>query len=123
MIRLATTDPRFETAFTDLLEQARDTTESVDQAVASIISDVRTEGDVALLRYTERFDRLALTPDRLRITVEEIDAAVAGISSELTAALDLAATRIEAFHRLQVPADLQTSDCSRPYPGNALDAA
>ena len=110
MIRLATTDPRFETAFTDLLEQARDTTESVDRAVASIISDVRTEGDVALLRYTKCFDRLALAPDRLRITVEEIDAAVAGISSELTAALDLAATRIEAFHRLQVPADLQTSN-------------
>ena len=50
MIRLATTDPGFETAFTDLLEQARDTTESVDQAVASIISAVRAEGDVALLR-------------------------------------------------------------------------
>jgi histidinol dehydrogenase len=110
MIRLATTDPGFETAFTDLLEQARDTTESVDQAVASIISAVRAEGDVALLRYTERFDRLTLSPDRLRIAAEEIDAAIAGIPTELTAALDLAATRIEAFHRLQVPADLRTSD-------------
>ena len=110
MIRLATADPGFETAFTDLLEQARDTTESVDQAVASIISAVRAEGDAALLRYTERFDRLRLAPDRLRIAAEEIDAAVAGIPSELTVALELAATRIEAFHRLQVPADLQTSD-------------
>ena len=112
MIRLATTDPGFEAAFTDLLEQARDTTESVDQAVASIIADVRAEGDAALLRYTERFDRLTLTPDRLRIAAEEIDAAVAGIPTELTAALDLAATRIEAFHRLQVPADLRTSDAA-----------
>ena len=110
MIRLSTADPGFETAFTDLLEQARDTTESVDQAVASIISAVRAEGDAALLRFTERFDRLTLAPDRLRIAAEEIDAAVAGIPAELTAALDLAATRIEAFHRLQVPADLRTSD-------------
>ena len=110
MIRLATTDPGFETAFTDLLEQARETTESVDQAVAAIIAAVRAEGDAALLRYTERFDRLTLTPDRLRIAAEEIDAAVAGIPAELMAALDLAATRIEAFHRLQVPADLQTND-------------
>ena len=110
MIRLSTADPGFETAFTDLLEQARDTTESVDQAVASIISAVRAEGDAALLRFTERFDRLTLAPDRLRIAAEEIDAAVAGTPAELTAALDLAATRIEAFHRLQVPADLQTSD-------------
>ena len=112
MIRLSTADPGFETAFTDLLEQARDTTESVDQAVASIISAVRAEGDAALLRFTERFDRLTLAPDRLRIAAEEIDAAVAGTPAELTAALDLAATRIEAFHRLQVPADLQTSDAA-----------
>jgi histidinol dehydrogenase len=110
MIRLATADTGFEAAFTDLLEMARDTTESVDQAVASIIADVRAEGDAAVLRYTERFDRLTLAHDRLRIATEEIDAAVAGIPAELTAALDLAATRIEAFHRLQVPADLQTSD-------------
>ncbi len=110
MIRLATTDPGFEAAFTALLGQARETTESVDQAVAKILADVRSEGDTALLRYTERFDRLTLAADRLRISADEIDAAVSGIPSDLMAALDLAATRIEAFHRLQMPADLQTKD-------------
>ncbi len=58
-------------------------------------------------RYTARFDRLALTAERLRIDAGEIDAAVAGIAADLAAALDLAATRIEAFHRLQLPTDLQ----------------
>jgi histidinol dehydrogenase len=110
MIRLATTDPGFEAEFTALLGQARETTESVDQAVAKILADVRSEGDRALLRYTERFDRLTLAADRLRISADEIDAAVLGIPSDLMAALDLAATRIEAFHRLQMPADLQTKD-------------
>jgi histidinol dehydrogenase len=110
MIRLATTDPGFEAAFTALLDQARETTESVDQAVAKILADVRAEGDAALLRYTERFDRLTLSAGQLRISAGEIDAAVSVISSDLMAALDLAATRIEAFHRLQMPADLQTKD-------------
>jgi len=110
MIRLATADPSFEAAFTGLLNQARATTESVDEAVASIIGEVRAEGDQALLRLTERFDRQALTADRLRISAAEIDAAVADIGPELTAALDFAATRIEAFHRLQVPSDLRTTD-------------
>jgi histidinol dehydrogenase len=110
MIRLDTADPEFTNAFAGLLEQARETTERVDLAVAAIIADVRAEGDTALLRYTERFDRLALTVGRLRITPGEIDAAVAGIPTDLIAALDLAATRIEAFHRLQVPTDLQTTD-------------
>jgi histidinol dehydrogenase len=110
MIRLATTDPGFEAAFAALLDQSRETTESVDQVVASIIADVRREGDAALLRYTERFDRVTLTAGRLRIAAAEIDAAVAGILPGLMAALDLAATRIEAFHRLQIPSDLRTTD-------------
>ncbi|HEY2618792.1 MAG TPA: histidinol dehydrogenase [Acetobacteraceae bacterium] len=112
MIRLATTDSGFEAAFTALLDQARETTENVDHVVAAIIADVRAGGDASLLRYTERFDRLTLTADRLRIGTDEINAAVAGIAPELMAALDLAATRIEAFHRLQVPADLATTDAA-----------
>ncbi len=110
MIRLATIDPGFEAAFAALLHQSRETTEDVAQSVAAIIADVRAAGDAALLRYTERFDRVALTADRLRIPGADIDAALAGIAPDLMAALDLAATRIEAFHRLQVPSDLQTTD-------------
>lgn len=112
MIRLSTADPRFESAFTALLNQARATTETVDQTVAAIISEVRAEGDRALLRFTERFDRQTLTAERLPVSATEIDAAVADIGPELTAALDLAATRIEAFHRLQVPSDLRTTDAA-----------
>jgi histidinol dehydrogenase len=78
--------------------------------VAKILADVRSEGDTALLRYTEGFDRLTLAADQLRISADEIDAAVSGIPSDLMSALDLAATRIEAFHRLQMPVDLQTKD-------------
>jgi histidinol dehydrogenase len=73
---------------------------------------VRADGDAALLRYTERFDRLTLSADRLRIGAGEIDAAVAGIPAEVMAALDLAAVRIEAFHRLQVPSDLKMTDAA-----------
>jgi histidinol dehydrogenase len=112
MIQLSTTDGSFEADFAGLLGQARDTTESVDEAVSVIIADVRASGDEALLRYTARFDRLSLTPDRLRIATGEIDAAVASIAPELSAALDLAATRIETFHRLQLPADLETTDAA-----------
>jgi histidinol dehydrogenase len=112
VIRLATIDGGFEAAFTGLLGQARETTETVDQAVATIIADVRADGDAALLRYTERFDRLTLTADRLRVGVNEIEAAAAGIEPALMAALDLAASRIEAFHRMQVPNDLRTTDAA-----------
>jgi histidinol dehydrogenase len=112
VIRLATNDPGFEAAFRALLGQARETTETVDQAVAAIIADVRADGDAALLRYTKQFDRLSLTAGRLRVGVDEIEAAVAGIAPSLMDALELAAGRIEAFHRMQVPNDLRTTDAA-----------
>jgi histidinol dehydrogenase len=110
MIRLCTTSPDFPTAFTALLAQTRETTETVDAAVAAIIADVRSQGDAALIGFTARFDRLTLTPESLRIGTEEIDAAAASVSSAALGALDLAATRIEAFHRAQLPADLKMTD-------------
>jgi histidinol dehydrogenase len=110
MRRLATTDADFESAFSALLATARETTERVDQAVGEIIAGVRAGGDAALCDYTARFDHHDLTPERLRIGEDEIDAAMTAVPAELHAALDLAATRIEAFHRAQLPADLVLDD-------------
>ena len=125
MIRLSTASAGFEAQFTALLSQARETTETVDRVVAEIIAAVRATGDAAVIDYTTRFDRQTLTPDRLRIATAEIDAAVASIPAELAAALELAATRIEAFHRAQVPQDLRMTDAAGVTMGmrwNALDA-
>lgn len=125
MKRLSTADADFAAAFATLLDSARETTSRVDAAVAEIIAAVRARGDAALCEYTTRFDRFPLTAERIAITEAEIDAAVATIPAELAAALDLAATRIEAFHRLQLPADLQTTDAAGLTLGmrwTALDA-
>ena len=107
MIRLSTTEPGFEAGFTALLDQARETTNRVDGAVSGIIADVKARGDAALVDYTTRFDRWAPADAKaLRVTKGEIKQAIAACDPELLQALDLAATRIEAFHRAQMPADI-----------------
>jgi histidinol dehydrogenase len=110
MIRLSTASARFEAEFVALLNQARETTETVDRVVAEIIADVRARGDAALIDYTARFDRLTIAPTGLRISAAEIDAAVASVPASTMAALDLAAARIETFHKMQLPADLKLTD-------------
>ena len=125
MIRLHTRDPGFEADFAALLDQARETTSRVDSVVRAIIEDVRARGDAALCEYTERFDGVAVAPGALRVTAEEIEAAAAGIAPELAGALELAAGRIEAFHAMQMPADVETTDAAGVRLGmrwNALDA-
>ena len=110
MNRLSTTSPDFPAAFAALVADGRDTTTRVDAPVAAIIADIRARGDAALLDYTARFDRQHLTPATLRVTADEIQEAAAAISPMLRDALDLAAFRIEAFHRAQMPADLERTD-------------
>jgi histidinol dehydrogenase len=105
-----TQDAGFAAAFEALLDEARQTTAQVDRVVAAIIAAIRARGDEALCGYTEQFDRQTLTPAQLRVTPAEIDEAVARIPPDLAAALDLAAIRIEAFHRAQMPIDMQMHD-------------
>jgi len=106
---LRTTDADFDIQFTAMLAE-RETSQDVHAPVAAIIADVRARGDAALCDYTARFDRLSLSADALRFTEAEIDAALAAVPADLLAALDLAAARIEAFHRAQLPADLAFTD-------------
>jgi histidinol dehydrogenase len=69
--------------------------------VREILDAVRREGDAAVSRFTERFDGVALGPDRFRVSSSEIDVAVERCEPELLSALRLASDRIEAYHRRQ----------------------
>lgn len=111
MIWLETTDPGFEAGFQALLDDGRDTTIRVDAAVSGIIAAVRQDGDAALLDLTRRYDRWnPLTADALRVTSAELAEAAAGVPADQLAALEVAARRIEAFHKAQIPADIAMTD-------------
>lgn len=109
-IFLNTADAGFEAAFQTLLGQKREEAEDVDQAVAQIIADVRARGDQAVIDLTQRFDRLTLTAETLAFSQAEIDAEIAKVNAEDRAALDLAASRIRAYHARQKPQDESWTD-------------
>ena len=109
-LRLDSAAAGFEAAFAVLLGGKREAAADVDAVVAEIIAAVRARGDAALLDYTRRFDRLALTAEGLRIPQTELDAAAAACDAETIAALELAAERITDYHRRQKPEDLDYRD-------------
>jgi len=100
----------FQAAFDRLVGHKRAERVDVRGEVAAIIARVVAEGDAAVLDYTRRFDRHDPGAAGLRIAGEEIARAVADCPAELRAALELAKTRIEAFHRRQLPEDLELVD-------------
>jgi histidinol dehydrogenase len=102
-LRLDTASADFERRFQAYLGTGRDDEERVDAAVAEIIAGVVKNGDAALIDYTRRFDRLEITAAGLRIGTEEVADAVKACPADLLDAIDVAATRIEDFHRRQLP--------------------
>jgi len=102
---LDASDVGFEAAFTQLLTAKREDSPDVDAVVADIIHHVRARGDEALIEYTEKFDRMTLRPDILRLTEAELDAQVALVSPKERDALEVAAERIRRYHEKQKPKD------------------
>ncbi|GAB4228059.1 MAG: histidinol dehydrogenase [Deltaproteobacteria bacterium] len=76
--------------------------ERVSRVVEEILLRVRREGDAALREYTRKFDRFDPGRKGFAVRPGEIDAAWRRVPGALKRSLELAAERIEAFHRRQV---------------------
>lgn len=73
---------------------------NVEETVAEIIENVKTNGDKALFEYCEKFDGVTLSS--LVVTEEEIDKAFETVEPEFIAVLEEAAENIRKFHSAQV---------------------
>lgn len=102
---LDTTSPDFDADFAAFLGERRDAGADVCDAVRRILRDVRVRGDAALIEATTRYDGVELTADELRVPDAEREAAYRACTDDQIAALTLAAERIEACHRCQLPED------------------
>jgi histidinol dehydrogenase len=102
--------PDFAAQFEAILSAKRETQEDVAATVRAIVDDVRARGDEALVELTARFDKVNLSADALRLTPEEIESAANECPRAALDALDVAARRIEVYHRRQLPKDESFTD-------------
>jgi histidinol dehydrogenase len=107
---LRTADRNFEDGFKALLGQKREQSEDVNDTVASIIAQVRAEGDRALVDLTLKFDELDLRKVGIKVSVAEIGAARTQVSKTTRDALQLAHDRILDHHKRQRPKDERYKD-------------
>jgi len=110
MIRLATTDADFADRFTALVEDRRESDAGVTQDVAAIIAAVRRDGETAIRDLTHKHDRHDLETTGWQIDAADCKAAFDALEPELRTALELAATRIRAYHEKQRPLDSDSVD-------------
>jgi histidinol dehydrogenase len=83
-----------------LRERASGSSAGIEERVKKILSDVRSEGDMAVIAYTEEFD--SLNTSDLGITPSEIKRHAAGAAKKIVRSLEGAAKRIRRFHEMQM---------------------
>ena len=95
--RLDAQAPDFDARLTALLAWDDDERPDVTRAVKEILDAVRREGDAALVRYTNRFDRRAVvSPAALEVVAPA--ASLDAVPEAVRAALEQAAARIRNYH-------------------------
>ena len=80
---------------------SRETTATgVEEIVAGIIADVKQNGDAALYKYSEKFDKVSLSS--LEVTEEEIEEAMSLVEPKFIEIIKEAAENITLYHKNQV---------------------
>lgn len=100
----STKEKGFIKALDAILKRGESDTSEAEEAVKDIIDDIRKHGDKALLKYTERFDKVRFANMRDALcTRQEIERALKNIPKRDSDIIKLAAKRIRAFHKKQLP--------------------
>lgn len=94
-----------ESRWEELCARPRTDTSALEAVCREIFDQVRTEGDAALRRYTERFDRVKVSD--LAVSAEEFDRAQELVPPSLQQAIRTARENIEGFHLREVPRSLR----------------
>jgi histidinol dehydrogenase len=106
MKRLSTSQPDFAAQLKALTAYESEANAAIETAVAGIVADVKKRGDVALLEYTGKFDRVPIKhAAELEVSQDRMQAALAKIKPQERAALEAAAHRIRIFHERQKAGD------------------
>jgi histidinol dehydrogenase len=100
--KLDSTQPDFQQALLTVLAFEASEDEAIDRAAATILADVKQRKDAAVLDYTKKFDRLAVSSmAELEVSQDELQQALHGLNAERRAALQVAADRVRIYHERQ----------------------
>ena len=72
-----------------------------EDAVNNILTNVKDNGNLALFEYTEKFDKVKLTAETIKVTDEEIAEAYEQVDDELIRVIRLAMKNIKNYHEMQ----------------------
>ncbi len=78
-----------------------------------VSQDVKENGDKAVLKYTEKFDKISLTSETMKVTPQEIEEAYNRIDETSKEAITYAYHNIRTFHEKQKPEEMWMTEVDK----------
>lgn len=104
MILIKSNEETFESQFEELLKRGHMDMENVSTIVSAIIAEIKAEGDEALKRHIEKFDKWQVSHNAsLEVSTQEMKEAYDALTPSLKEALELAYQRIFSYHEKLMP--------------------
>ena len=98
MLILNASDNNFNESIQKILNRAENVPKEVEETVNKIINDIKLNGDLALVNYTQKFDG----HDDILIIEDELKNARSKVDKNVYDALETAFRRIKFFHEKQI---------------------
>ena len=73
----------------------------INAIVEAILQEVKISGDIAVEKYTKKFD--GFEPDPMQVSADQIKNAWDKIDNNLKRSLEVAHQRIQKFHEKEIP--------------------
>ena len=99
---LNTKSKTFKKSLNLILGSKRSQSNDKQNIVKKIINDVRKNGDVSLVNYTNKFDKIKLTPSKIRLDKDFVGKKIKELDNKVKKSIDTAFNRITKFHQKQV---------------------
>ena len=121
--RLSTKQADFDAKLNKLLAFEETADEKLEATVTAILADVKKRGDVAVLEYTKKFDRLPLVDAAaMELPRAELKAAFDSLPIDQKSALEQAAQRVTAYHQKQVQSSWSYTEADGTLLGQQITA-
>ena len=94
----------------------------VSESVRKILENVRSSGDDAVLKYTRKFDGVALTAKELKVTECETSGAYQDIKPEFVSTLKIILDNVHKFYKKQLKKSWKIKDADGVMLGEKITA-
>ncbi len=95
-----------EKEISQIYQRAEIDIQQLQDVVRPVIQDVQKNGDLAIIEYCQKFDKVKMNVTDMKVTEEEFEEAITKLDPKIKEVIKISAKNIKKFHQKQLPEEM-----------------